>query len=128
MLHRFEISGETQTVKYNSRHTSRGVEKRIGERDPTLLTFGPDPCKTIFGRIQSVYHHISKFGTNAALQELDAEFDMVNVTITPNFPIGERLEKETGVKRGEAMVVKRDANTLQLVDSKSLSESKFRSS
>jgi torulene dioxygenase len=47
---------------------------------------------------------------------------MVNVTITPNFPLGKRLEKETGVKRGEALVVKRDANTLQLVDSESLSK------
>ena len=121
MLHRFEINGETQTVKYNSRHTSHGVERRIGQRDPTLLTFGPDPCKTIFGRIQSMYHHISKFGTNAALQENDAEFDMVNVTVTPNFPLGVDLEQETGVKRGEALVVKRDANTLQVVDPESLS-------
>ncbi|KAI8333229.1 putative carotene oxygenase [Blakeslea trispora] len=120
MLHRFEIDGKTQTIKYNSRHTSHGVERRIGERDPTLLTFGPDPCKTIFGRMQTVYHHISKFGTNAALQEHDPEFDMVNVTVTPNFPLGEALEKETGVKRGEAVVVKRDADTLQLVDSESL--------
>ncbi|EPB86031.1 hypothetical protein HMPREF1544_07191 [Mucor circinelloides 1006PhL] len=120
MLHRFEISGETQSVKYNSRHTSHGVERRIGQRDPTLLTFGPDPCKTIFGRIQSVYHHISKFGANAALQENDAEFDMVNVTVTPNFPLGADLEQETGVKRGEALVVKRDANTLQVVDPETL--------
>ncbi|CAO3696984.1 unnamed protein product [Rhizopus stolonifer] len=120
MLHRFEISGETQTIQYNSRHTSHGVERRIGERDPTLLTFGPDPCKTIFGRIQSIYHHISKFGKNAATQEHDPEFDMVNVTITPNFPLGERLEKETGIKRGEALVVKRDANTLQAVNKETL--------
>ncbi|KAI8647630.1 putative carotene oxygenase [Parasitella parasitica] len=120
MLHRFEINGKTQTVKYNSRHTSHGVERRIGQRDPTLLTFGPDPCKTIFGRIQSVYHHISKFGSNAAIQENDAEFDMVNVTVTPNFPLGADLENETGIKRGEALVVKRDANTLQLVDPESL--------
>lgn len=121
MLHRFEINSETQSVKYSSRHTSHGVERRIGQRDPTLLTFGPDPCKTIFGRIQSVYHHISKFGANAALQENDAEFDMVNVTVTPNFPLGDALEQETGVKRGEALVVKRDANTLQVVDPESLS-------
>ncbi|KAL0081393.1 carotene dioxygenase [Phycomyces blakesleeanus] len=120
MLHRFELSGETQTVQYSSRHTSHGVERRIREKDPTLLTFGPDPCKTIFGRIQSVYHHISKFGANAQIQEGDPEFDMVNVTITPNFPLGERLEAETGVKRGDALVVKRDANTLQLVDNKTL--------
>ncbi|KAG1463901.1 hypothetical protein G6F46_002693 [Rhizopus delemar] len=120
MLHRFEISGEDQSIRYNSRHTSHGVERRIGKRDPTLLTFGPDPCKTIFGRIQSIYHHISKLGSNAALQENDPEFEMVNVTVTPNFPLGEKLEEETGVKRGEAVVVKRDANTLQVVDKDTL--------
>ncbi|CAO3591814.1 unnamed protein product [Absidia cylindrospora] len=118
MLHRFAINGNQ--VKYSSRHTSNGVEKRILEEDPTLLTFGPDPCKTIFGRLQSVYHHISNFNKNAQLQESDPEFDMVNVTITPNFPIGTALEKETGVKRGQGLVVKRDANTLQLVDADTL--------
>ncbi|KAF7730095.1 hypothetical protein EC973_003041 [Apophysomyces ossiformis] len=118
MLHRFEIHGNQ--VLYSSRHTSRGVERRIRERDPTLLTFGPDPCKTIFGRIQSVYHHLSKFSSNAKLQESDPEFDMVNVTITPNFPLGERLQRETGVDHHNALVVKRDANTLQLVDGKTL--------
>lgn len=121
MLHRFEINGETQSIKYNSRHTSNGVERRIKEQDPTLLTFGPDPCKTIFGRIQSVFHHISKYQENEELKELDAEFDMVNVTITPNFPLGKALEKECNIKRGKALVVKRDANTLQLVNSETLS-------
>ncbi|KAI7865372.1 carotene dioxygenase [Spinellus fusiger] len=120
MLHRFEISGKSQKVLYSSRHTSHGVERRIRDKDPTLLTFGPDPCKTIFGCIQSVFHHISKFDANAKIQETDPEFDMVNVTITPNFPLGERLETELGIKRGHALVVKRDANTLQVVDPKTL--------
>ncbi|CEJ04660.1 hypothetical protein RMCBS344292_18615 [Rhizopus microsporus] len=120
MLHRFEISGETQEIHYNSRHTSHGTERRYKEQDKTLLTFGPDPCKTIFGRIQSVFHHIVKYSTNVALLEKDPEFEMVNVTITPNFPLGERLEKETGIKRGDALVVKRDANTLQVVDKDTL--------
>jgi hypothetical protein len=96
------------------------VERRIKAQDPTLLTFGPDPCKTIFGRLQSVYHHITSFGSNAKIQESDPEFDMINVTITPNFPLGDVLEKETGVERGRALVVKRDANTLQLVDAETL--------
>ena len=122
MLHRFEISGETQEIHYNSRHTSHGTERRYKEQDKTLLTFGPDPCKTIFGRIQSVFHHIVKYSTNVALLEKDPEFEMVNVTITPNFPLGERLEKETGIKRGDALVVKRDANTLQVVDKDTLSK------
>jgi torulene dioxygenase len=122
MLHRFEINGESQTIKYNSRHTSHGVERRIGQQDPTLFSFGPDPCKTIFGRIQSVYYHIFKSSANTAIQETDAEFDMVNVTVTPNFPLGAELEREIGIKRGEALVVKRDANTLQVVDPESLSK------
>lgn len=118
MLHRFAINGSQ--VQYSSRHSSRGVERRIKAQDPTLLTFGPDPCKTIFGRLQSVYHHIASFDSNAKIQESDPEFDMVNVTITPNFPLGVGLEKETGVERGRALVVKRDANTLQLVDAETL--------
>lgn len=121
MLHRFRVSGETQTVEYCSRHTSHGLEQRIRDEDKTLLTFGPDPCKTIFGRMQTFYHHVSSFNEILRKQEEDPEFDLVNVTITPNFPIGPRLEKETGVKRGEAVVVKRDANTLQLVDKDTLS-------
>ncbi|KAG2221753.1 hypothetical protein INT45_003393 [Circinella minor] len=120
ILHRFEISGQTQTVKYTSRHTSHGLEQRIRDDDKTLLTFGPDPCKTIFGRMQTFYHHITEFHQTMARQEEDPEYDMVNVTITPNFPIGKRLEQETGVKRGEAVVVKRDADTLQLVDKETL--------
>lgn len=118
MLHRFAINGNQ--VRYSSRHSSAGVERRIKAQDPTLLTFGPDPCKTIFGRLQSVYHHITSFASNAKIQESDPEFDMVNVTITPNFPLGNALEKETGVERGHALVVKRDANTLQLVDAETL--------
>lgn len=122
MLHRFEVSGETQTVKYNSRHTSHGLEQRIREGDKTLLTFGPDPCKTIFGRMQTFFAHITSFNEVARRQENDPEYDMVNVTVTPNFPLGERLEAETGVMRGEALVVKRDADTLQLVDNQTLSK------
>ncbi|KAI8142733.1 carotene dioxygenase [Fennellomyces sp. T-0311] len=120
MLHRFEINGKDQTVKYCSRHTSHGLEQRIRNNDKTLLTFGPDPCKTIFGRIQTFYHHLAEFNNTMAKQEVDPEYDMVNVTITPNFPLGKRLEQETGVKRGEAVVVKRDADTLQLVDKETL--------
>ncbi|KAJ2955341.1 hypothetical protein NQZ79_g8644 [Umbelopsis isabellina] len=120
MLHRFEINGKDNSVLYNSRHTSNGVKRRIIESDPTLLTFGPDPCKTIFGKIQSVYLHITHMSRNAREMEADPEFDMVNVTITPNFPLGKTLGNETGVPQGEAVVVKRDANTLQLVDKNTL--------
>ena len=120
MLHRFEINGVHNSVSYCSRHTSNGVKRRIIQKDPTLLTFGPDPCKTIFGRMQSVFHHISRMRKNASDMEEDPEFDMVNVTITPNFPIGRDLEEKTGVLPGQAVVVKRDANTLQLVDGNTL--------
>ncbi|KAI8072594.1 carotenoid oxygenase [Gongronella butleri] len=118
MLHLFRIDGNS--VTYRSRHTSNGLEKRIQDRDPTLLTFGPDPCRTIFGRMQSFFCHLTGFGTDKVACETDPEYELVNVTITPNFPIGPMLERETGVSRGEALVVKRDANTLQLVDRETL--------
>lgn len=120
MLHRFQVSGETQKVHYTSRHTSHGLEDRIRNDDKTLLTFGPDPCKTIFGRMQTFFHHIMEFNDTMRKHEENPEYDLVNVTITPNFPIGPRLEREIGVKRGDAVVVKRDANTLQLVDKDTL--------
>ncbi|KAI9316192.1 putative carotene oxygenase [Dichotomocladium elegans] len=120
MLHRFEVSGERQTVLYNSRHTSHGLEDRIRQNDRTLLTFGPDPCKTIFGRMQTFFYHLSEYQDTKRKLEQDPEYDLVNVTITPNFPIGPHLEAETGVKRGEALVIKRDADTLQLVDKDTL--------
>ncbi|ORX51266.1 putative carotene oxygenase [Hesseltinella vesiculosa] len=113
MLHMFQI--KDNRIWYRSRHTSSGLEKRIQDRDPTLLTFGPDPCKTIFGRMQSFFCHLTGFGTDKEMCEKDPEYELVNVTVTPNFPIGPMLEAETGVARGEALVVKRDANTLQLV-------------
>jgi torulene dioxygenase len=121
MVHRFEICGSKQTIYYNSRHTSNGVEKRITDNDPTLVTFGPDICKSIFGRMQTVFHHLVNLKPNTIRRENEPELEVINTTITPNFPIGEQLENELNIKRGEALVAKHDVNFLQVIDPKSLS-------
>ena len=127
MLHRFEIhGGENPRVTYTSRHTANGVKSRIIRNDSTLAFFGPDPCKTIFGRIQSVYHQLLDFGRGAIEERMktDPEAENINVAIAPGFPLGEDLEKEWGVDAGMAVVVKTDANMLQLVDHKTLEPKK----
>jgi len=123
MLHRFEIHGGTNPrVTYTSRHTANGVKSRILRDDSTLVFFGPDPCKTIFGRLQSVYHQLVDFGRGEIERRMqtDAEGENINVAIAPNFPLGEDLEKEWGVNAGMALVVKTDANMMQLVDNETL--------
>lgn len=127
MLHRFEIhGGDNPRVTYTSRHTANGVKSRIIRNDSTLVFFGPDPCKTIFGRIQSMYHQLRDFGRGEITRRMqtDPEGENINVTITPNFPLGEDLEKEWGVDAGMALVVKTDANMLQLVDNETLEPKK----
>ena len=128
MLHRFEIhGGENPHVTYNSRHTATGVVSRILRDDSTLVFFGPDPCKTIFGRIQSVYHQISDSGQGVVEKRMktDAEGENINVAMAPNFPLGEELEKEWGVDAGMALVVKTDANMMQLIDNETLKPKKI---
>jgi torulene dioxygenase len=128
MLHRFEIhGGQNARITYTSRHTANGVKSRILRDDSTLVFFGPDPCKTIFGRLQSVYHQLLDLGRGEIERrmETDAEGENINVTITPNFPLGEDLEKEWGVNAGMALVVKTDANMLQLIDNETLEPKKL---
>jgi torulene dioxygenase len=127
MLHRFEIhGGSNPRVTYTSRHTANGVKSRIIRNDSTLVFFGPDPCKTIFGRIQSVYHQLLDFGRGEIERRMrtDPEGENINVTISPNFPLGEDLEQQWGVDAGMALVVKTDANMLQLVDNETLEPKK----
>jgi torulene dioxygenase len=128
MLHRFEIhGGDNARVIYTSRHTATGVESRILRNDSTLVFFGSDPCKTIFGRIQSIYHQLSDIGQGVVEQRMktDAEGENINVTISPNFPLGDELEREWNVNAGMALVVKTDANMLQLIDHQTLKPKKI---
>lgn len=128
MLHRFEIhGGENARVIYTSRHTATGVESRILQDDSTLVFFGPDPCKTIFGRIQSVFHQIRDHGQGVIERRMqtDAEGENINVAIAPNFPLPDDLEKEWGIDAGMALVVKTDANMIQLVDNVTLKPKKI---
>ncbi|RUP49150.1 carotene dioxygenase [Jimgerdemannia flammicorona] len=123
LVHRFEFDGSSNTVTYNSRYTAKGVEKRIIERDNTLLFFGPDPCKTVFDKISSVFHHITGMGKIRDRQDNDPSSEIINVAVTPNYPIprGERFE---GLG-SQGLVVKTDANMVQVLDEVTLEPKKI---
>ncbi|RUP47684.1 carotene dioxygenase [Jimgerdemannia flammicorona] len=123
LVHRFEFSGSSNTVKYNSRYTAKGVEKRIVERDNTVLFFGPDPCKTVFDKISSFFHHITGMGKMRARQEADPTSEIINVAVTPNFPLpkGDRFDSLSD----QGLVVKTDANMVQVLDEVTLAPKKI---
>lgn len=120
LVHRFEFSGATNTVKYNSRYTAKGVERRIIERDNTVLFFGPDPCKTVFDKISSVFNHITGLSSVRDRQDDDPSSEIINVAVSPNFPLpkGERFE---GLGN-QGLIVKTDANMVQVLDDVTLGE------
>ncbi|KAL1915987.1 uncharacterized protein VTP21DRAFT_5991 [Calcarisporiella thermophila] len=102
VAHRFEFSDGK--VRYSNRRTARAVEECIlnGEYK---ITFGRDPCKTIFQRLQSLYRSVMA-DENGNEMGQDPNNTFVNVTITPNFPLGEKM----------ALVAKTDTNKLQQLD------------
>eukprot|EP01117_Protostelium_nocturnum_P012581 TRINITY_DN4630_c0_g1_i3.p1 TRINITY_DN4630_c0_g1~~TRINITY_DN4630_c0_g1_i3.p1 ORF type:complete len:254 (+),score=80.28 TRINITY_DN4630_c0_g1_i3:127-888(+) len=119
MIHRFRVEGgDIPKVYYSSRHLAKGVEERIKNRDSTLVFFGPDPCKTIFGKVQSLFLQIKDKGSgdDRRRMEQDPMGENINVTVTPNFPLGRKREQEWGIEEGMALVMKTDANMLQLLD------------
>ncbi|PRP88529.1 dioxygenase [Planoprotostelium fungivorum] len=127
MIHRFEIrKSDTTKVYYSSRHVANGVEKRIGQKDSTLVFFGPDPCKTVFGKVQSVWNQVRDQGkgTIARRMEEDAQGENINVTVTPNFPLSREMEETFHEDHGLALVVKTDGNMLQLLDKDTLEPKK----
>ncbi|RUS13354.1 carotene dioxygenase [Endogone sp. FLAS-F59071] len=114
LVHRFEFSGASNTVKYNSRYTAKGVERRIIKGDKTVLFFGPDPCKTFWGKVTSVFSHIAGMTDVRDRQDDDPSSEIINVAVSPNFPLpkGERFE---GLG-DQGLVVKTDANMVQVLD------------
>lgn len=121
-VHRFEFLGASNTVRYNSRYTARGYEKRIERQDDTMITFGRDPCKTTLGRLQSFYHRLlsNHVAERKKMHEEDPSSENINVTVTPNFPLPKEMTDDKLV-----VVVKTDANMLQLIDAETLGKLDF---
>ncbi|RUS21095.1 putative carotene-dioxygenase [Endogone sp. FLAS-F59071] len=120
-VHRFEFLGASNTVRYNSRYTARGYEKRIERRDDTMIMFGRDPCQTTLGQLQSFYHRLlSNHEAKRKMHEEDPSSENINVTVTPNFPLPKEMTDDKLV-----VVVKTDANILQLIDAETLEPKKL---
>ncbi|RUP48635.1 putative carotene-dioxygenase [Jimgerdemannia flammicorona] len=128
---------EKGRITYTSRHTSKGVGNRIADGDDTLLFFGQDTARTVTQRIASVIHQVTNLvtGTTKERWEQDPSSETVNITVTPNFPFGAVLrgtstevEWDDGSEEEDneaGIVMKTDANMLQLLDRKTLEPKKI---
>ncbi|RUP44501.1 carotene dioxygenase [Jimgerdemannia flammicorona] len=120
-VHRFEFLGASNTVRYNSRYTARGVERRIERGDDTIIMFGQDPCQTTLGRMQSFFHRLMADPKEARkMHDEDPSSESINVTVTPNFPLPKEMTDDKLV-----VVVKTDVNIMQLIDAETLEPKKL---
>ncbi|RUP49792.1 hypothetical protein BC936DRAFT_141449 [Jimgerdemannia flammicorona] len=106
------------SVRYNSRYTARGFEKRIVQRDDKVIVFGHDLCQTTLGPWKSFYHRIKATASTKTetMREEDPSRENVNVTVTPNFPLLKEM-----IDDGLVVVMKTDANLLEQIDTVTLS-------
>lgn len=118
MNHRFEILPGSR-VTYSSRKSGEQVEARIAKEGRyTGVTFGQDPCKTIFRKFFTALLPIA--GTRDGASDAN-----VSVTLSPDMPgwnqvAGARLPSRAESKAPHYLVGKTDANNLQLLDPDSL--------
>ncbi|OBZ87231.1 Beta,beta-carotene 9',10'-oxygenase, partial [Choanephora cucurbitarum] len=117
-MHRFEVNGQTQALKYNSRLLAKSIEQDIENKSYNFLVF--------FG-------HLSDVGFMQWLKQFIARLmdlvlfpkprhqhrpdgQSVGVTATPNFPLPTNMTQENE----RVLVSKTDANILQKVHADTL--------
>ncbi|KAI9480628.1 MAG: carotenoid oxygenase [Benjaminiella poitrasii] len=117
-MHRFEVNGETQTLKYNSRLLAKSVESSIEQKTyKGMIFFGHQPYMNFSRWLSNFWARIYNLVLfPEAYETLPPDGQMVGVTATPNFPLPASLksEKET------VLVAKTDANVLQKVHAETL--------
>lgn len=119
-MHRFEINGSTQTLKYNSRLLAGTVECNIREKSyKGLVFFGHVPTVSFFKWLQEAYYRIAIMVLKIDSVNGDSEPDShsVGVTASTNFPLPSDWAKEDRV-----LVSKTDANILQKINADTLSK------
>lgn len=122
-MHRFEVNGQTQTLKYNSRCLAKFVERNIQEKTyKGLIFFGHIPVMSF---PQWIYHFIARLN-NTVLFPKPRNRDLpdgqsVGVTATPNFPLPTGWTKKVGE---HVLVSKTDANVLQKIHAETLGKKK----
>ncbi|KAI8646848.1 carotenoid oxygenase [Parasitella parasitica] len=118
-MHRFEINGSNQTLKYNSRMLAKSLESKLKDKSYRgLIFFGHIP-ETSF--TQWLYHFCMRVNNMVlfpkARQRGAPDGQSVGVTATPNFPL------PTGIKKTDnenVLVSKTDANVLQKIHAETL--------
>ncbi|KAI8875012.1 hypothetical protein K501DRAFT_203482 [Backusella circina FSU 941] len=117
VAHRFEISGKSQTVKYNSRCLADGIISDIQQKRYKGLIY--------FGHITEVSfaswlpQFITRLSHMFDKEHKDPRPDSVNVgvTLTPNFPMPKKFVTS---HEEQVVVAKTDANTLQKINATTL--------
>ncbi|KAI8094238.1 putative carotene-dioxygenase [Thamnidium elegans] len=117
-MHRFEINGSAQTLKYNSRLLAGSVERNIREKTyKGLVFFGHVPIVSFYRWLQEAYYRITIMVLRIDSNKGDSEPDShcVGVTASTNFPLPSDWQKEDRV-----LVSKTDANILQKIHADTL--------
>lgn len=121
-MHRFQIDGSAQTLKYNSRCLAKTIERNIEERSyKGLIFFGHVP---IMSFIQWVYYFLNRLDSLVLRPKTNESPDAhsVGVTVTPNFPLPSHWRAEG---QQPVLVSKTDANVLQKIHAETLGRTKF---
>ncbi|KAI8881430.1 hypothetical protein K501DRAFT_274588 [Backusella circina FSU 941] len=119
-MHRLEISGKNQSVKYNSRLLAKSLTSDIKQRkDDILIFFGHvlklsffEWAKRIVTRINQVVIHPIEPSSKKP------DGGLVGVTASPNFPLPPRFNKPA--EKENVLIAKTDANYLQKINSETL--------
>lgn len=121
-MHRFEIDGVSQSVKYNSRMLAGSVERRIKQKKYSgLVFFGHIPVMSFPQWIYHFFARVDRLILRPSDRENNApDGQAVGVTATPNFPLPSNWEKDG--KR--VLVSKTDANVLQKIHADTLEPEK----
>lgn len=118
-MHRFEVNGATQTLKYNSRMLAKSLETKIKNKTfKGLIFFGHIPEMTFPEWLYNFYvrfNHLILFPKSRHDGRPDGQ--AVGVTVTPNFPLPARIKK---TDNENVLVSKTDANVLQKIHAETL--------
>ncbi|KAI7893570.1 carotenoid oxygenase [Mucor mucedo] len=117
-MHRFRIDGTTQTLKYNSRCLAKSLEKALAQNSfKGLIFFGFIPVLSFSRWLYHFWARLDQYVLRPRSRASNkADGHNVGVTVTPNFPLPSKWEKNNQ----SVLVSKTDANILQKIHAETL--------
>ncbi|KAI7849759.1 carotenoid oxygenase [Circinella umbellata] len=117
-VHRFEISTEKQSIRYNSRYIAEGAERLLVENpEKNQIFFGHVPKVSPWRAFTNLLERLDKMAFRPRRESFESPSDRnVGVTVTPNYPMPQGFTSTDG----HVLVTKTDANALQQVHSETL--------